>query len=82
MSDLVFSLLCLLVSLLIFTAVGYANWYGNTKERIVFWIGKNISKPIFGEERFGELILKNISFGLVIVSIILVFPLLSYLGVK
>ena len=82
MTDLVFSLLCLFAGLLIFSVVGYANWYGNTKEKIVYWIGKKISLPIFGEERFAELIFTNISLGFVVLSIILVFPFLSYLDIK
>ncbi len=36
---------------LILGFVGFINWYGNIKNNTVQWIGKKISKPLFGDEK-------------------------------
>lgn len=83
MSDLVSSLLCLFFGILVLSFVGYINWYGNIKRDSVAWIGKHISKPLFGDESLlADDLFMGVSVCLLVIGGFLTLPLILFLESK
>lgn len=73
MDDLVTRTIFISLGVLILGFVGYMNWHGDIKHNSVQWIGKNISKPLFGDEKIlSEGIFMDITVCLLAAGILLI----------
>lgn len=72
-SDLISNLLCLSLGIIIFSFIGYTNWYGNVKNDYVQWIGKKICRPVFGDEKLlADGIFMGVTVNLLVVAVLLI----------
>ena len=69
----------LLLGIIILTLVGYINWYGKNKVRVVKWIARKIYRGCLGSETLADgMFMTLTSFLLAIGGILILYSLLFF----